>query len=169
MKAQLSVLQRSQIVNTSLWHFKSCQFFHLFPGSLRARHLDGVRKSLALLGILRCRKTGEALDNTQKQSSLLYSSQTLFSVLYATVMCLCQSCNSLSASLALWINEKKSCRFLLLVGKSPDYYKIRSSAVSIVTTWCHQLRFHMTNHPHFQPRCFLRNHFTDKRKQKVLM
>lgn len=27
----------------------------------------------------------------------------------------------------------------------------------------------MTNHSHFQPRCFLLNHFTDKRNQKVLM
>lgn len=36
----------------------------------------------------------------------------------------------------------------------------------MVTTWCHQLRFHMTNHSHFQPRCFLWNHFMNKRNQK---
>lgn len=42
VKAQLSGHQSSQIINISLWHFNSCQFFHL--QSLRGQALRGSQE-----------------------------------------------------------------------------------------------------------------------------
>lgn len=101
MKALLSVLQRSPIVNTSTWHFKPCQVFHLCWWSFREWALSWSQEVIGTAWHPGCFGT--------LWSDAVYFSEVPF----------------LSA---LWINEK-SCCILSLQGEKPWVYKSLSRSL----------------------------------------